>query len=562
MMVISDFVTPEVLLLIQNDWTVPAGVIALYFYGRFHFNTPSYPIVFSVDTDERARLITQAPPIFTTRRSRYNSYSIRYILILEFAFLSFIFLFPIIRDAASIGKLNLPDLTNEPLQYRVIFALFFLTSLLSSFPIVKNLDVFLLNYLHRSAFIPDDVRMFASKLCGADFTPAESVVTTVRATLTLRDTSRVASGSTKGTLEQKLISLLCLRTQLDATTASDAYQGFKIALAQDFNSIGKQAAELRNQASAYLRDQERLVPSDSPDIDLYLASNADKTGVSDLSTRRLALIEKCDTLYEILCLIVAVALFATKNSREDIDSAVSAIGFKTTIDELPILDWDTVGIVTSATFVLVLLFNGIYAMFFYLFDLFRQFPSLSPDRVTIIRYSLLIAIGYAIVIWLAMTVKRAWRIRGPLGQNPENLLIGIFCYLATFWINVIIGYSLRHEFTHAPFLFALNQAVLGYFIGEYLDRALSKHPLSIKFAFLQAAAQSCVALIATSYSPTLIEATVSVPILEINIFIGTFSMVQAAVSGFIVSIVFQYYYALPSSVDPKQRIRESAAVSV
>src|ERR1700689_4833904 len=79
------YLSPQILLLIQNDWSVPVGMIALYFYGRFHFNTPSYPVVFSINPDERARLITQAPPIFTTRRSRYNSYSMRYILILESA---------------------------------------------------------------------------------------------------------------------------------------------------------------------------------------------------------------------------------------------------------------------------------------------------------------------------------------------------------------------------------------------------------------------------------------------------------------------------------------------
>jgi hypothetical protein len=108
----------------QNDWTVPVGMVALYFYGRFHFNSPLYPVVFSINPDERARLITQAPPILTTRRSRYNSYSIRYILILEGFFLVVIFLFPVIRDAAQIGKIGIPDLTSEPLQYRVIFALF------------------------------------------------------------------------------------------------------------------------------------------------------------------------------------------------------------------------------------------------------------------------------------------------------------------------------------------------------------------------------------------------------------------------------------------------------
>ncbi len=113
----------EIISLINSDaawsavkigWTVPAGMMVLYFYGRSHFNTPAYSLDLAIGT--RARLITQAPPIFTARRSRY-SYANRYILVLEAAFLGIIFLYSVIQDIAGVGKVEIPDLATEPLQY-------------------------------------------------------------------------------------------------------------------------------------------------------------------------------------------------------------------------------------------------------------------------------------------------------------------------------------------------------------------------------------------------------------------------------------------------------------
>lgn len=181
-----------------NGWTVPAGMIVLYFYGRYHFNTPAYSLDLSFSSTlsggDRVRLITQAPPMFTTRRARYNSYAIRYIALLEIAFLGFIFMYAIIEDIASIGKLQIPDLTKEPLHYRSVFALFVLTGFLSSFPGVKQIDISLLAALHKAAFIPDEARDLAAKLYNSAFKPSQDVLATVRQALLARDTARVADG--------------------------------------------------------------------------------------------------------------------------------------------------------------------------------------------------------------------------------------------------------------------------------------------------------------------------------------------------------------------------------
>jgi hypothetical protein len=452
----------------------------------------------------------------------------------------------VIRDAAQIGRIAIPDLTSEPLQYRAIFALFALTSLLSSFPIVKEIDVMILSYLHRLAFIPDDVRLFATKLCNASFIAPPEVTGAVRATLTMRDTTRVADHLATGVLEQKIIDILCLRARLDAAMVEDKYDGFKIKLVQDLTAINTQAQELRSKVTIYLRDQERIIPDSCIDMDSYIFNNTNKPEVAELFSRRQELQLKCDTLYEIICLVVALSVFGTSRSHEDIDKAVAKIGFATKVDEIPILDWDTVGVVTLSTFIMLLFFNGIYSIVGYIFNLFVIYPEVSPDRASILRFSVLFTLGYAIVIWLAVRLKRSWRLKGIADNRPENLLIGIFCYLATVWINVIISLYIRHELTYAPFLYGLNQAILGYFVGLYIDRSQSKQLLSVKFALLQAAAQATVAIIATTYSPNIFSSSVSpsveISIFQISLFIGVFSMVQSAISGFIVSIMFQYFY--------------------
>jgi len=91
----QNILSQSTLLTISNVWPIPAGIVILYFYGRYHFNTPNYPLVLSVGNDDgvkySVRLITQASPILTTQRARYNNYALRYILVLEIAFLVIVF---------------------------------------------------------------------------------------------------------------------------------------------------------------------------------------------------------------------------------------------------------------------------------------------------------------------------------------------------------------------------------------------------------------------------------------------------------------------------------------
>lgn len=92
---LSGISSAELLAWAQIYWIVPAGMLALYFYGRFHFNSPEYAIDFGCRGDPAdsigLRLITPTPPIFTTSRARYNRFARRYVAILELAFIGMYF---------------------------------------------------------------------------------------------------------------------------------------------------------------------------------------------------------------------------------------------------------------------------------------------------------------------------------------------------------------------------------------------------------------------------------------------------------------------------------------
>src|SRR5262245_33059644 len=123
---------------IDTYWIVPAGMIALYFYGRSRFNTPNY----ALGAQEGANLLTLAPPIFTTYRSRFNRFALWYILILEIAFLVLIFLTSVVMDISTIANPKWTPGKIEPqtVQYRALVALFCITGLFSSFPWFKEFD--------------------------------------------------------------------------------------------------------------------------------------------------------------------------------------------------------------------------------------------------------------------------------------------------------------------------------------------------------------------------------------------------------------------------------------
>ena len=542
----------QLLALAQIYWIVPAGMLALYFYGRFHFNSPEY----AIDYGSRGgpaesiglRLITPAPPIFTTSRARYNRFARRYVATLEVAFIGIVFFPSLLAEAISL-------LTGAPfsfgnsvtVQHKVLIALFALTGLLSSFPGFKDIDAWLLRTLHRAAFIPDDARILAEKLYEAPFSLPPRALAAVRSTLTTRDAIRAADGKLAGALEQRLIAILCLRTQLLSIMADGRFTDFKIKLDRDLRQVANQSQELRTTLTTYLVDQEKLVPADVLDVDAYISANIDKRDIEALSARRQELRARCDTLYETLCLLTALSVFATELTPEDMSETLHEAGFTISVPRIPLFDWDAVARVIGSMFLILLVANAAYVGLAYLRGMGAE-GVLTPNRARVIGYSLTFTLNYSVVMILAIKLKRKWRHEGvPSFDRPENLLIALAAYAVSLLFTVPFSLYLRGEFTIAPFLFASSQAVLGYFIGIYVDRVGRSAGISFTAAAWQGALQLAATLIAFLGAPPLPGPMLSfLDVLSFSAFVA----IQSALSGFLIGVLFQHFYkrAMPLSV--------------
>ena len=539
----------DVLQVMQVYWIIAAGMLALYFYGQTRFNSLEYAIDFAGRGEPGdvagGRLITPAPPIFTTSRARYIRFALYYVAILEAGFIAIVFFSGLVADAGNLltgAEVTLPTAA-DPLQHRALFALFVLTGLLSSVPGLKDIDGWMLRKLHKAAYIPDDARILAESLYDAPFSPTAETLAAVRPTLVSRDAIRAAAGRLTGGLEQRLVQMVCLRTALTAAMSAGKFTGFRIKLDRDLREVANRSQELRAALTAYLHDQEKIIPVEVTDIDTHIAANMGNQEIAALAARRSELQEKCDGLYETLCLLAALAAFATESDPEEMSEALAKLGFTIKCKTLPLMDWDAVARVVTSMFMILLAANACYALVGYL----RGIPSMALDRAHIIKYTIVFTVNYGTILILAIKRKRAWRAEGAFdGQRPENLILALIAYAVSLAFTVPVSYFLRGELTIAPFLYASSQAVLGYFIGVYIDRG-NASTISFTTAAWQGALQLVFTMVASLCSTPLPGTSSNLlDILSINAYVA----VQSALSGFLIGVLFQFFYKQATPVAP------------
>ena len=528
---------------LKSYWIIPAGMVALYYYGWYHFNTPDFDLTEKEKNSDSVygRLLTLAPPIFTTARSRFNRFARRYVLILEVAFLVITLLPGVVLAAAEAARV--PDFSSlfnaDSVQQRAFVALFALTGLLSSFPIFKEIDAWILGGLHRMAQIPDDARIMALTLKEAQFVPSPESKNVVRELLGQRDTIRVADERATGDLERSLLRTLWLKAQLVQATTKRKYQSYKVRLQRDLSEIDNIADSLRDEFIAFFKDQERLVPADAPNIDAYIAAHDGDPHVHGLRVRRQALKEKCDTFYSRLCLLAALSIYATHFTPESVNDGLKSLGFKVDVEPTPVWDWDSVVKVVSAVFVIWLGFSLLFQLLAWL--LHWNNPYLVLPRTQIVMYTILATLAYAVVVLIAIRFKRHWArqvIEGTRERQPGNPLIGFYAYLVTAIYFVIVWWGIYRELSVSPLLYALNYGVVAYFLGIYVDRSLANSPKSAIIAAWQAGAQFLATAIA-AVGPLPVVANFSARQILV---VGLFSALLAAVTGFAIGIVFQRTY--------------------
>ena len=533
---------------VQTFWIVPAGMIALFFYGRSHFNTPDYALGKEDGAASPISLLTLAPPIFTTYRSRFNRFALWYILILETAFLAFVFLTSVFTDIAAILKFKLPEITSDTVQFRALIALFFLTGLLSSFPGFKDLDAWILKKLHQGALIPDDARLLAEQLFAAPFVPHPAVAEAVKISLVSRDTLRVAEGTASGSLENNVLKTLWLINQLQHKITNNKYARFKLKLEKDLKDIVSRREALRPLFTGYFKEQAIVVPDSASDIDQYLIDHSADPQVAQLIERRKEVADRCDDLLYRLCLIVALLVYATKFTPESAGDALRDLGFNVAVHSRGIVDWDAVCRVTASAFVIMLALNAMFALFVYLAGSTTA-PAFTPSRESTLRFAVIATLFYFLVMLVVIKFKKYWQ-RDPDHARPENILVSVYCYLLSLPFFVLFSLWVRGgELSTAPLLFALNQGVAAYFIGIYVDRSLRDQPPDWRWAAWQGLAQATTTFVVTFLAPPVPGFN---PSTRDQIAFAVFFAFQSAVAGFLIGFLFQYFYRRTRQVAGKR----------
>ena len=318
--------------------------------------------------------------------------------------------------------------SSENLNYRALWALFLLTGFLSSFPVIKDIDNWLLRALHRAAFISDEVRILAEDLYNFAYSvPPASVIEAVRPDLSIRDILRVAEKTLAGRLEGRIINILGLQSALESQLSSGRHTRFKIKLHRDLQEIKQQNQGLKAELRAYLRDQEKLVPGSVNDIDDFITGNLGNHDIAELSERRQLLQVRCDTFYETMCLLTALFAFATSSSQEVVEQRLNEMGFRVSVPVMPPLDWDTVARVIGSMFIVIVVLNGLLSSIFGLRNLLVSLHQLLPQMI---YFSILFTFVYSFIMIFTIKLKRKWRRDNEAisRHRPENLLIAMYIY--------------------------------------------------------------------------------------------------------------------------------------
>jgi hypothetical protein len=545
----------QIIGLVEDYWLVPVGLAVLYFYGTFHFNTPDYDMTPAesngVNSSHYAQLISLAPPIFTTQRARFRRYSLRYVLLLQIAFLVIVFCWSAVADAGEIFQWKLPK--PPDLEYRAIWALFALTGLLSSFPGFKDIDAWLLKCLHDAALIPVSARLVAQNLYDALFVPDAATLATVRSLLTMRDTIRVAGGRAVGSLEQHVLWMLCLKTRLKQACDEEESLVFRARIQRDLNDIEQLTVGFVVDLRRCLDSQENLVPESVTNIDEFLENSDGDPALIELSTQRAELRKTCDGLFFRMCLLTSLLVNATKFTPEAASTAFCDIGFQVSVKQQPEWHWEALARITLSVFLVVLLFNtavvGVLTLTQF-FPVDANHPG--PGRRGPFIFSLLTVVLYGIALLIAITLKYHWiRKAANKRTKPQNLIIGVSGYVATAAVVFMMasGFLSGPPAEHLQIALAqLSQGVAGYFVAIYIDRQQNGTGPSLSLALYQGAGQLLATLIGVIY----IAPDPPGPALDTihQAVMWAIMSCQNGLAGFALGYLVQRFYRLRDPVSP------------
>jgi len=355
-------------------WSVPIGMAIVYFFAKYHFNTPDYLLINDIPSDaaasiepknsSAARLHTTAPPVFTTLRERYIKAEVKYISGLEIAFLC-ITIFPVILTFIPTLQ-GSADFVSKSLEQRVIIAALVLTGFLSSFPFIRDFDGWLLKALHSQASIPDDAEQTADELFDVGYRRNPAIMKEITAAGITRSPHlrAVMDGTMSGALETDWLNVRCLTECLKDALQEGRYKAFKRKFRFEFEDIYAAVQRLRVEVIKLLETQTAVVPIEGTmSIDDWIDQNINANlGLKNLSEQRTKLLFDIDAIRYRTCLFTSVLVYATEPNLQSLNKTLMKFGFPVEIIVPPTQTGDLVLFNIFGTFVACLIVSFLYTL--------------------------------------------------------------------------------------------------------------------------------------------------------------------------------------------------------
>jgi hypothetical protein len=421
---------------VAQFWPVVAGMGIVFFFAKTHFNSPDYALSGYNnlnDPDDKdaakyssnARLRTPAPPIFTTPRDRYRRAEWKYIGGLEGGFI-ILTIFPELLDHVPAAK-GLMTFLGDTINGRVIPVTLLLTGFLSTFPIIREADTWLLKSLHTSASIPDDAEETATELFNSPYKADTDILARIVAQVQSQTMRDVASKKLFGSMEHRWLNIRCWGEKLTENLRDTRYKQFRRRFYDEFRDIYNAIGRLRPAVIKFANAEAAIIPSSVSNIDDWFENLAHPpAAVEKLREDRQNLMFEVDALYYRVCLFSSLMAYAVEDSDEEINRVLNDLGFEKIIVLPPRKPWDVIlsaSILTLAVCVLISVFYTLVVQAGWITVPSDYAPEVAKDLreagLWAITGSVLHTLAAAVATMVTIREIRVKQRRG-LNLTPEN----------------------------------------------------------------------------------------------------------------------------------------------
>lgn len=493
-------------------WIIPIGMLALFFYGRFHFNTPDYALSGNpgvaagglIRDLPMARLRGLAPPIYTTTRARYRRYVLRYVAILEAGFVIAIAAPELVTYAIQLKAGNNAGFTMpKDVDQRAIWALFVLTGFLSSFPLVKELDSWLLKQLHKNAIIPDGAEMTAETLFDADYKPRPEIAEEVIKNIQSEHLRRVALGLKSGSLESHWYNLRCVTIATKHLIRNERNIEIRRLFRDDFAEIEDAVTQLRERVIEFLEEQDAIVPQGYEDIDNIYKDRGNDPALKRLHLHRTRLEIEIQALRFRACRLCALITFASETQPEAMSKTLKALGFQVDIYNVPGWHWDAIAKVALAIFIAIIVPSLLYGIVVHKYSSYipAQMVELIPnDPLAVAMWGLEGTALHIVGLLVALKVKRHYarrHLEGYPADGPEALIVSLIAYGVILPLQCLMAF-LNGIPVWQGFFWAILPTVTAAYASKYIDKSRSGKMMSARRSSRQALVMAMCSILVSS----------------------------------------------------------------